>query len=129
MSYTTSTPLRAPARRSRASAAQQSAELRVSHALATFARASLVVNKNNHHAMSELPARLARRVPAESRMTRDVAPARTRVETDHVLFIEVREFNDTALCARYAALALAQHRAECARARAAESNSASRRAM
>jgi hypothetical protein len=102
-----------------ASAELVTAELRVTHALAHFAQVSRVINKRKHHTLTERSDRLSARVPAQSRTTRNVESARTRVDTSHVLYVESRAFNDAEFRAAYDALHLAQHRAECARAKRA----------
>jgi hypothetical protein len=109
---------RAPVQRPRATARQIRAETAVSYALATFAQHARVTNKRKHHTLRERPDRLSRRVPAESALTRDVAPNRTRIDDSPVLFTESRAFNDPEFRARYDAMRLADHRAECARKRA-----------
>jgi hypothetical protein len=130
MSYTTST--RAPARKSvktqrapartRARVEQEIAETRVSFALATFAQTTRAqVIKNKHHVMSEMPARVAHSAPARVRMTRNVAPPRTRVDYSEVVFTASRAFNDDEFRKHCDAVQLAQHRAELARKRASES--------
>jgi hypothetical protein len=105
---------RQPARASREIVA---AETHVSYALATFAQRSQVTNKRKHHTLRERPERTSRRAVSDSVATRNVAPARTRVDDSPVLFTNVRQFNDPALRAEYDALALAQFRAECERKR------------
>lgn len=107
-------------RRRVASTRVVAAETHVSHALSNFASAGVKRRDTRagvkSHVMREMPARTVRaeRRPAES--TRNVAPARTRVDDSPVLFIESRAANDDAMRAEYDAAHLESVRAERARA-------------